>query len=198
MAFFDERVEKGIVAKLQGIVESEFVRMDYGEAISILERVEGEVRVPGEMGRRPAVRARALPHREAREEAGHRDELPEGHQGVLHAPERRRQDGRRDGRARAGNRRDHRRQPARGAPRPRSTRAWPKSDIDKESLGWYRDLRRYGTRAARRLRPGLRAHRRPTPPGSRTCATPFRSRARPGTPGTDAHPSAPRPTTRRC
>jgi asparaginyl-tRNA synthetase len=38
MAFFDERVEKGIVAKLQGIVESEFVRMDYGEAISILER----------------------------------------------------------------------------------------------------------------------------------------------------------------
>jgi asparaginyl-tRNA synthetase len=38
MAFFDERVEKGIVAKLQGIVDSQFVRMDYGEAISILER----------------------------------------------------------------------------------------------------------------------------------------------------------------
>ena len=32
--------------------------------------------------------------------------------------------------------------------------------IDKESLGWYRDLRRYGTRAARRLRPRLRAHDR--------------------------------------
>jgi asparaginyl-tRNA synthetase len=37
MAFFDERIEKGIVAKLAGIVESEFVRMDYAEAIRILE-----------------------------------------------------------------------------------------------------------------------------------------------------------------
>src|SRR3989454_10237411 len=31
LAFFDERIEKGLVAKLQGIVSSEFVRMDYGE-----------------------------------------------------------------------------------------------------------------------------------------------------------------------
>ena len=45
------------------------------------------------------------------------DELPEGDQGVLHAPERRRQDRRGDGRARARHRRDHRRQPARGAAR---------------------------------------------------------------------------------
>jgi asparaginyl-tRNA synthetase len=40
MAFFDERVEKGLVAKLQAIVESEFVRMDYHEAIAILERAK--------------------------------------------------------------------------------------------------------------------------------------------------------------
>src|SRR5262249_15130638 len=33
LAFFDERIEKGLVAKLQGIVSSEFVRMDYGKAI---------------------------------------------------------------------------------------------------------------------------------------------------------------------
>ncbi len=38
MAFFDERIERGVVARLEGIVESEFVRMDYGEAIGILER----------------------------------------------------------------------------------------------------------------------------------------------------------------
>src|SRR5690349_17876700 len=31
MAFFDERIEKGIVAKLQGIVDTQFVRMDYTE-----------------------------------------------------------------------------------------------------------------------------------------------------------------------
>src|ERR1700716_2174685 len=40
LAFFDERVEKGLVAKLQGIVASEFVRMDYGEAIAVLERAQ--------------------------------------------------------------------------------------------------------------------------------------------------------------
>src|SRR5499427_3214860 len=40
MAFFDERIEKGLLAKLQGIVSSEFVRMDYGEAIKILERAK--------------------------------------------------------------------------------------------------------------------------------------------------------------
>jgi asparaginyl-tRNA synthetase len=40
MAFFDERIEKGIVTKLQGIVDSEFVRMDYAEAITILERAK--------------------------------------------------------------------------------------------------------------------------------------------------------------
>src|SRR4051812_15875109 len=42
LAFFDERIEKGLVAKLEGIVSSEFVRMEYGEAISVLERAKGE------------------------------------------------------------------------------------------------------------------------------------------------------------
>src|SRR5271156_1907741 len=40
LAFFDERIEKGLVAKLQGIVSSEFVRMDYSEAIAVLERAQ--------------------------------------------------------------------------------------------------------------------------------------------------------------
>jgi len=38
MAFFEERIEKGVIAKLTGIVDNEFVRMDYTEAIRILER----------------------------------------------------------------------------------------------------------------------------------------------------------------
>src|SRR5215469_15293715 len=42
LAFFDERIEKGLVPKLEGIVGSEFVRMDYGEAIAVLERAKGE------------------------------------------------------------------------------------------------------------------------------------------------------------
>ena len=50
MAFFDERVEKGIAALLQRIVESEFVRMDYGEAISILERSKEKFEFPVKWG----------------------------------------------------------------------------------------------------------------------------------------------------
>src|SRR5207237_4371999 len=46
MAFFDERIEKGIVAKLQGIVDSQFVRMSYGEAIAILERAKEKFEYP--------------------------------------------------------------------------------------------------------------------------------------------------------
>jgi asparaginyl-tRNA synthetase len=38
MAFFEERVEKGLIAKLENIANSEFVRMDYSEAIKVLER----------------------------------------------------------------------------------------------------------------------------------------------------------------
>jgi asparaginyl-tRNA synthetase len=50
MAFFDERIEKGIVAKLQGIVDSEFVRMDYGEAVTILERAKEKFEFPVKWG----------------------------------------------------------------------------------------------------------------------------------------------------
>jgi asparaginyl-tRNA synthetase len=37
MAFFDERVEQGVIARLRGIIDRRFARMDYGEAIRILE-----------------------------------------------------------------------------------------------------------------------------------------------------------------
>jgi asparaginyl-tRNA synthetase len=42
LAFFDQRIEKGLVAKLEGIVGSQFVHMDYGEAIQVLERAKGQ------------------------------------------------------------------------------------------------------------------------------------------------------------
>src|SRR5437016_10597422 len=43
MAFFEERIEKGLIAKLNGIVESEFVRMDYTEAVRVLEESKQEI-----------------------------------------------------------------------------------------------------------------------------------------------------------
>jgi asparaginyl-tRNA synthetase len=50
MAFFDERIEKGLVAKLQGIVDSQFARMDYGEAIAVLERAKEKFEFPVKWG----------------------------------------------------------------------------------------------------------------------------------------------------
>jgi asparaginyl-tRNA synthetase len=50
LAFFDERVEKGLVAKLEGIVTSEFVRMDYGEAIKVLESAKAKFEFPVKWG----------------------------------------------------------------------------------------------------------------------------------------------------
>jgi asparaginyl-tRNA synthetase len=50
LAFFDARIEKGLVAKLEGIVGSEFVHMDYGEAIQVLERAKQKFEFPVEWG----------------------------------------------------------------------------------------------------------------------------------------------------
>jgi asparaginyl-tRNA synthetase len=50
MAFFEERIEKGVIAKLQGIVDTEFVRMDYGEAIRILENAKEKFEFPVQWG----------------------------------------------------------------------------------------------------------------------------------------------------
>jgi len=58
LAFFDQRIEKGLVATLKGSVGSEFVHLDYGEAIAILERSNEKFEFPLQWGRRSAVRAR--------------------------------------------------------------------------------------------------------------------------------------------
>ena len=50
MAFFEERIEKGVIAKLQGIVDSEFARMDYTDAIRILEQSKQSFEFPVQWG----------------------------------------------------------------------------------------------------------------------------------------------------
>ena len=50
MEFFDERIEKGLLAKLQGIVDTEFVRMDYGDAIAVLEKAKEKFEFPVKWG----------------------------------------------------------------------------------------------------------------------------------------------------
>lgn len=50
MAFFEERVEKGVIAKLEAMVNTEFVRMDYTEAIRILETTKEKFDYPVKWG----------------------------------------------------------------------------------------------------------------------------------------------------
>ena len=50
MAFFAERIEKQAVSRLEAIVDSEFVRMDYGEAIRVLESAKEKFEFPVRWG----------------------------------------------------------------------------------------------------------------------------------------------------
>jgi tRNA synthetases class II (D, K and N) len=92
---------------------------------------------------RPPVGARALSDRETLEEAGHRDELPEGHQSLLHASERR-PHGRGDGVLAPGI------GEIIGAASARSgskywMRPWRSAASTGSTTPGYHDLRRYGT-----------------------------------------------------
>jgi asparaginyl-tRNA synthetase len=144
MAFFDERVEKGIVAKLQGIVESEFARVDYGEAISILERAKEKFEFPVKWG----IDLQSEHERFLTEKHAKKPVIVMNYPKGIKAFYMRLND---DGRTVAamdvlapgigeivgGSQREERLEflDARMA----------EAGIDQESLGWYRDLRRYGS-----------------------------------------------------
>ena len=50
MEFFEERIEKGVIAKLQAMIDCNFVRMDYTEAIKILENTKEKFDYPVKWG----------------------------------------------------------------------------------------------------------------------------------------------------
>jgi asparaginyl-tRNA synthetase len=144
MAFFDERIEKGIVAKLQGIVESEFVRMDYGEAIGVLERSKQKFEFPVKWG----VDLQSEHERYLTEKHAKKPVIVMNYPKAIKAFYMRQND---DGRTVAamdvlapgigeiigGSQREERLE--------RLDARLAEVGIDKENLGWYRDLRRYGT-----------------------------------------------------
>jgi asparaginyl-tRNA synthetase len=144
LAFFDERIEKGLVAKLQGIVSSEFVRMDYGEAIAVLERAKEKFEFPVRWG----MDLQSEHERYLTEKHVKKPVIVMNYPKDIKAFYMRSND---DGRTVAamdvlapgigeiigGSQREERLEvlDARMAER----------GIDKEHYGWYRDLRRYGT-----------------------------------------------------
>jgi asparaginyl-tRNA synthetase len=144
LAFFDQRIESGLLAKLEAIVGSEFVRMDYGEAIRVLERANAKFEFPVGWG--------------IDLQSEHERYLTEKHAGkpviVVNYPKdikafymRLNDDGRTVaamdvlapgiGEIIGGSQREERLEvlDARMAER----------GIDREQYAWYRDLRRYGT-----------------------------------------------------
>ena len=125
LEFMNKMWDKGLLERLHFVLEHDFKRLDYTEGIEILKA------------------------------SGRKFELPQGHQGLLHEAERRRQDGARHGRIVPGNRRNHRRFGARG-------RLWQTS-CESRRIGHEREgtlvVSRYpplGFGAALGLRPGLR------------------------------------------
>jgi asparaginyl-tRNA synthetase len=144
LAFFDERVEKGLVAKIKGIVDSEFVRMDYGEAIAVLERSKEKFEFPVRWG----IDLQSEHERYLTEKHAKKPVIVMNYPKDIKAFYMRVND---DGKTVAamdvlapgigeiigGSQREERLDvlDARMAER----------NIDKEHYGWYRDLRRYGT-----------------------------------------------------
>ena len=58
MQFFNERIDKTVIETLQHIIDSEFLRVSYTEAVDILEQVGPDVRVsrpPGATTSRPST-----------------------------------------------------------------------------------------------------------------------------------------------
>jgi asparaginyl-tRNA synthetase len=50
MAFFEERIEKGVIAKLEAMVSAQFERMDYTEAVKVLEGSKQKFEYPVKWG----------------------------------------------------------------------------------------------------------------------------------------------------
>jgi asparaginyl-tRNA synthetase len=144
LAFFDERIEKGLVAKLQGIVDSEFARMDYGEAIGILERAKEKFEFPVKWG----VDLQSEHERFLTEKHAKKPVIVMNYPKAIKAFYMRQND---DGRTVAamdvlapgigeiigGSQREERLE--------RLDARMDELGISKEHYGWYRDLRRYGT-----------------------------------------------------
>jgi len=144
MAFFDERIERGVIAKLQGIVDSEFVRMDYTEAIAILERSKEKFEFPVKWGiDLQSEHERYLTERHARKPVI----VMNYPKGIKAFYMRANDDGRTVaamdvlapgiGEIIGGSQREERLEVL--------DRRMAEAGLDREHYGWYRDLRRYGT-----------------------------------------------------
>jgi asparaginyl-tRNA synthetase len=76
LAFFDQRIEHGLIDRLEALAAAEFARMTYGEAVERLQRAPVSFQFPVAWGT------------DLQSEHERYDRLPGRHQGLLHAPQR--------------------------------------------------------------------------------------------------------------
>jgi asparaginyl-tRNA synthetase len=144
LTFFDERIEKGLVKKLEGIVKSEFVRMDYTDAIAVLEKASEKFEFPVKWG----VDLQSEHERYLTEKYARKPVIVMNYPKTIKAFYMRVND---DGETVAamdvlapgigeiigGSQREERLDVL--------DARMTEMDIDREHYSWYRDLRRYGT-----------------------------------------------------
>ena len=124
---------------------SEFERITYTEAVALLEKSGKTFEFPTHWGVDLQSEHERYLTEEVLQEAGDRHRLSEGDQGLLHARQRRRQDGGGHGRARC---RASARSSAAASARSATTCCWSASarqhGLKEEAYWWYLDLRRFG------------------------------------------------------
>ncbi len=144
MAFFEERIEKGVIAKLQRIVDSEFVRMDYTEAIRVLEASKQKFEFPVRWG----IDLQSEHERYLAEEHTGRPVILMNYPKAIKAFYMRVNDDDRTvaamdvlapgiGEIIGGSQREERLDVL--------DKRMAEAKMDQDHYGWYRDLRRYGT-----------------------------------------------------
>jgi asparaginyl-tRNA synthetase len=144
MAFFEERIEKGVIAKLTAIVDSQFERMDYTDAVRALENAKQKFEYPVHWG----MDLQSEHERYLSEQYAKRPVIVMNYPKAIKAFYMRVND---DGRTVAamdvlapgigeiigGSQREERLDVL--------DSRLAEVGLDKEHYGWYRDLRRYGT-----------------------------------------------------
>ena len=144
MAFFEERIEKGLIDKLQGIVASDFARMDYTDAIGVLQKAKQKFEFPVQWG----TDLQSEHERYLAEHYAKKPVILMNYPKEIKAFYMRRND---DGKTVAamdvlapgigeiigGSQREERLDML--------DARMDEAGLDREHYGWYRDLRRYGT-----------------------------------------------------
>ena len=92
LAFFNQFFDKGLIERLELVANSEFARVSYTDAVELLKKNNDNFQYKVEWGTDLQTEHERYLTEQIFKKAGVCHRLPEGDQGILHAPERGRQD----------------------------------------------------------------------------------------------------------